>query len=556
MSAQAIGLDIGTHAVRAVELSMGRGRPSVKRMGQVALPSGAVVGGEVMDPATVASALRRLWREVGFRDRSVVVGVANSRVVARIAEVPAVPDDEIRTSLRFQVQDLIPIPIDEAEIDFQIVDRDVTVGEELRVRMLLVAAHRDMLRNLVAALEGAGLSAARIDLIPLALIRAILRQQPAAVAGLAEPDGQDVIIDSGAGVTNIVVHDRGVPSFVRSLPTGGALVTDAIATDLDIPGTVAEALKRQVGMPSTLLVSPLVHDIASRSLVPLAAEVSSSLDFHSTQLADASLRQVVLSGGGARMLPLRALLTEQLGIPVTTPDPFVGIDTSSVRFDQDLARVGDQFLVAVGLALPADAASGQSIDLRSREADAMRVERRRTVKAGAGVGALALVLAGLTVVRTGQVSDANAEASRSEAVVSTLNTRIGSYTKVAQVEGDIQARSQVVSKALEGDIAWSPLLRDISASLPGDVWITSFQATRGVAGAAGKVQLVAMGDNQTSAARWLEQSGHLESLASPWVSSSAKAADGGPSAVVSFTATADLAPGAAVDRGAQFGVHK
>src|SRR5207248_4633929 len=101
MASEVIGLDIGTHAVRAVELSLGRGRPVVRRMGQVTVPPGAVSAGEIIDASEVSAALKRLWKEVGFRSTSVIVGVANSRVVARMAELPDLPDAERRTSLRY-----------------------------------------------------------------------------------------------------------------------------------------------------------------------------------------------------------------------------------------------------------------------------------------------------------------------------------------------------------------------------------------------------------------------------------------------------------------------
>jgi type IV pilus assembly protein PilM len=172
MAGKVVGLDIGTHAVRAAEVSFGRGLPTLERFGQVALPFGAVSGGEVVDAAAVSSALRRLWKEAGLSSKKVVVGVANQRVVARTAELPAMPDAELRSALKYQVQELIPIPVDDAVLDHQVIER--VTGDDGRetLRLLVVAAHKDMLRSLLAALEGAGLAAKRIDYIPFALVRA------------------------------------------------------------------------------------------------------------------------------------------------------------------------------------------------------------------------------------------------------------------------------------------------------------------------------------------------------------------------------------------------
>ncbi|MBV9410644.1 MAG: pilus assembly protein PilM, partial [Acidimicrobiia bacterium] len=142
MAQRAVGLDVGTSAVRAVELVLGREQVTLTRFGQVALPPGAVRGGEVIDAPAVAAAIRRLWREAGFRSRTVIVGVGNQRVVVRQADLPAMSDEDMRSALQFQAADLIPIPIEDAIIDFQIVDEFPTSEGDM-VRILLVAAQRD-----------------------------------------------------------------------------------------------------------------------------------------------------------------------------------------------------------------------------------------------------------------------------------------------------------------------------------------------------------------------------------------------------------------------------
>ena len=144
MATRAVGLDVGTSAVRAVEVVLGREQPTMSRFGQVALPAGAVRDGEVADPPAVASAIRRLWKEVGFRTRQVIVGVGNQRVVVRQAELPEMSDEDLRSALQFQAEDLIPIPIEEAVIDFQVLERYAGSEQEALMRVLLVAAQRDM----------------------------------------------------------------------------------------------------------------------------------------------------------------------------------------------------------------------------------------------------------------------------------------------------------------------------------------------------------------------------------------------------------------------------
>src|SRR3954471_11492543 len=153
MAQRAVGLDVGTSAVRAVELVLGREQVTLTRFGQVALPPGAVRGGEVVDAPAVSSAIRRLWREAGFRNRTAVLGVGNQRVVVRQADFPEMTAEDMRSALQFQAQDLIPIPIEDAILDFQVIEHFPSTDGDM-VRILLVAAQRDMVRSLLAGVEG------------------------------------------------------------------------------------------------------------------------------------------------------------------------------------------------------------------------------------------------------------------------------------------------------------------------------------------------------------------------------------------------------------------
>src|SRR5207249_2497157 len=228
------------------ELALGRDRPTLTGFGQVALPVGAVQQGEIVDSGVVSASLRRLWSEAGFRTRRVIVGVGNQRVIVRHVELPRMSEPDLRSAIRFEAESLIPIPVDEAVLDFQILDEgSQTTGNAMPV--LLVAAQREMVRTLLAAVEGAGLSVTLVDVAAFALMRAL----PDNTLGLDELGPARGIVSIGAGVTNVVVHERGVPRFVRTLTIGGDDVTTAIAEELDIDVDMAEDLKRRADVASS-----------------------------------------------------------------------------------------------------------------------------------------------------------------------------------------------------------------------------------------------------------------------------------------------------------------
>ena len=219
-----IGLDIGSTAVRAAELSAGT-QPTVVRAAQGPLPPGAVENGEVRDPLAVSDALRELWKRGGFSSGQVWLGVGNQRVVVREIALPFLPEKELKASLSLQVQEFIPMPVDEAVLDYDPIG-EFEQDDRKMLRMLLVAAQRAMVDQVVQAVAGAGLEPMGLDLIPFALVRAVGTPD---VSMDLEEGGEEAIIDIGAHVTNIVVHDRGDTRFVRILPSGGRDVTTAIA---------------------------------------------------------------------------------------------------------------------------------------------------------------------------------------------------------------------------------------------------------------------------------------------------------------------------------------
>src|SRR5436305_11091680 len=191
MAERVLGLDVGTSAVRVVEVAFdqhgGRGRrgsggpqAAVTRIGEVPLPAGAVRDGEVVDPAAVGAAISELWRQTGLRPRDVRVGLTGSRVVVRVVDMPAMPDDEMAGAVRFSAADHIPIPLEEAVLDQAVLEPvpPTEPGGPPMVRVLVAAAHRSALDGLLAAVTAGGLRAVAVDLVPFALVPALNERAP------------------------------------------------------------------------------------------------------------------------------------------------------------------------------------------------------------------------------------------------------------------------------------------------------------------------------------------------------------------------------------------
>src|SRR5688500_4693286 len=167
-----IGVDVCTTEVWAAELSIGSEPPTLVRAAQVRLAPGTVENGEVRQPEILAEAMKELWQRGGFKGKQVVMGVGNQRVIVREITLPSLPEKELRESLPFQVQEFIPLPVDEAILDFDVIEEFTEDGRKL-LRLLLVAAQRDMVGGLVNAASAAKLDPVGVDLVPFALVRSI-----------------------------------------------------------------------------------------------------------------------------------------------------------------------------------------------------------------------------------------------------------------------------------------------------------------------------------------------------------------------------------------------
>jgi type IV pilus assembly protein PilM len=345
----AIGLDIGTAGVRAAELSFGKRGVTLEKFGQVALAPGVVRDGEVLDVGALSDALRQLWTHTGFSHKQVALGIANQRVVVRQVELPWLPPRELKASLPFQAQDYLPMPVDQAVLDFHPVEEVADPGQPRLLRGLLVAAVRDVVLANVNAVQQAGLHVTGVDLTSFAVLRSM------ADTGAADADTV-ALVDIGAKVTNVVVHRAGVPLFVRILLLGGQDVTDAVSDSLGLATLEAEALKQlphSAGYDADLLAT------AARAVDEGAAvfvdEVRSSLDYFVSSSAGTRLQRLVVTGGGSRLHGLVERLEAATRLPVLAGNPLRSIRIGRTGLtDEQIDFVQPLVAVPVGLALGVD----------------------------------------------------------------------------------------------------------------------------------------------------------------------------------------------------------
>jgi type IV pilus assembly protein PilM len=306
----AIGVDLGATSVRATVLAPGTldGRPSVTvhGVGEVELPAGAVVNGVVSDSGAVTRALKQVWEINKFECRSVILGISNQQIVVRDITLPNLSPEQLALALPFQAREIVPIPLDQALLDFAQLGEPNAATET--VSGLLIAAPRAPIISAVQAVERAGLRVARVDLSSFAVLRSIA----------AENLAVEAVIDIGAHLTTIVIHNQGVPKVVRAVPRAGQELTDMLVSKGGLDAAGAEQAKREVGVTGT---DRVVGDVLTQGLRPLFAEIRSTLQYFASLTSGGRVERVSLTGRGAELPGLAQTLGDQLGVPTNLVPP-------------------------------------------------------------------------------------------------------------------------------------------------------------------------------------------------------------------------------------------
>jgi type IV pilus assembly protein PilM len=487
MARRLIGLDIGTNAVTVAEVRPGD-PPRLEMFGQVALARETMREGEVADDAAVTEAVGRLRAEVGLKKASVRLGLASPRVVVRQIEMPLMSRDELGSALQFQAAELIPIPLDDAVLDFAILGpASPGEGGEPRMNVLLAAVQEATVLRLVRAVESGGLQVSAVDLVPLALIRPLARAVPdlalvgagvAGDSGVALADGAlgaEGIVSFGGGVTAIAVHEGGVPRFVRVLGTGGRELTDAIASELDLPPETAEALKRQLGGGAHDELVTRARSSIERPLSVLLDEVRSSIDYYRNQQGSSPLIRIVVTGGGAQLPGLTERLSALVGVPVEQARPRELVALGDIGFsEEELPRLDPYLPAAVGLAL-GGAGVGTVINLLPRARSTSTSRRARIAPAPiAAATAFVVLLGGGTFLAHKGVSNAKSQRAAVEAQASTLRRELAALQPVLNRQNQLNKLQADITTLLATDVAWRPMINRITNNLPAGITLTSF----------------------------------------------------------------------------------
>jgi type IV pilus assembly protein PilM len=352
-SKRLVGLKIGGSQLAAARI-VNNGSPELVQVARDRLDHGIVVGGELREPELLADALRAFFRKHKLPRQGVRLGIANNRIGVRIFEIAGIADPkQLENAIRFRAQEALPIPIEEAVLDYHVLGERTDDDGQLVRRILLVVAYRELIDRYVAACKKAGLRLAGIDLEAFALLRALGDPLP---DGAPPSDAALVVVSVGHDRSTFAVSDGRVCEFTRVLDWGGSTLDVAIARELDCAPSEAEPVKRELSLATANVPEGLNQDQADRAreavrrqLQTFARELVASLQFYQNQPASLGIGEIVITGGTAHLGGVADELQRLIGVRVEVGDPLL-----RVKLGKKLREADDQLgslAVAIGLGI-------------------------------------------------------------------------------------------------------------------------------------------------------------------------------------------------------------
>ena len=346
------GLKIGASQLAAARVA-NNGSAELLQIARTSLDAGIVVGGELRDPDALAEALKAFFAANALPKKGVRLGIANNRIGVRTFEIAGINDEkQLTNAIRFRAQEALPIPIDEAVLDYQVLGEGTDEEGQPTKRILLVVAYRELIDRYMDACKKAGIQLVGIDLEAFALLRAL---QPPQDGTGGDSAAALVAVAIGHDRSTFAVSDGRVCEFTRVLEWGGSALNVAIARALDAAPSEVDGVKRALALTDEMVPEGLSAEQAKkareamrRAIQTFARELVSSLQYYQNQPGSLGIGEIVLTGGTAHLAGLSSELERLIGVRVRVGDPLARMKVSKKVGEAE--QVGS-FAVAIGLGI-------------------------------------------------------------------------------------------------------------------------------------------------------------------------------------------------------------
>jgi len=323
-----VGLDIGSSAVKAVELKAVGKAYRVAAFATQPVPPDSIVDGAIIDAGAVADAIRRVFEgNKAFKTKDVCASLSGNAVIVKKITLPVMTQSELDESIYWEAEQYIPFDVQDVNLDYQILDAGTGPESRGSMEVLLVAAKKEKIGDYTGVIVQAGRTPVIVDVDAFALQNAFETNY-----GL-EPGQVVVLLNAGASAININILQGDQSVFTRDISMGGNAYTEAVQKELDLPFESAEQLKKGIPVDGATFeeARPVLRAVTENVLL----EIHKTFDFFKATASSDQIHRIVLSGGASRVDAFREMLQERFGTPVEDFDPFRTVAWDVKKLDGD-----------------------------------------------------------------------------------------------------------------------------------------------------------------------------------------------------------------------------
>jgi type IV pilus assembly protein PilM len=336
-----VAIDIGTSTVKLAEVESGRSGAVLKKFAVYPLGPGAVNGGEIIDGAQVSECISTLVKTSKVKTKLATTGLWGASVIVKKISMPKMDAHLVAEQIKWEAEQYIPFDVNEISLEHHILTGRSAASESLEV--LLVAAKQEFVFRFVETIEAAGMQCSVLDVSAFALANCF-------EANYGQLDATVCLLNVGAGVTNMVVVDRGEVIFCRDIAIGGNVFTSEINKMMGVSTGEAESLKISASVGQE--VPAEVHNILANANEQVVDEIRNAFEFYSATSSGASISRMYVSGGSIFVPGLIEQVSKSVTIPYEVFDPFLRMTYDTRTFSaEQIAQIKAISPVALGLAM-------------------------------------------------------------------------------------------------------------------------------------------------------------------------------------------------------------
>lgn len=345
MAKISVGLDIGYSSIKLVELAIDKQSSKLISLGTIASPQPGLLSDADTDLEAVANAIKKLLIATKIDQKEVAAALPESKVFTRVIDdLPYLSDNELSSAIRYASEEFIPMPINDVNLNWQVLFRSFGKDKDAKTVVLVVASPKNAVTKYVKVLTMVGIRPKALETEIIAVTRSLVGNNPFSPSTL--------IVQLGATTTDFAAVSKGLIWLTRSISTGGMALTRSLSQHFNFELTQAEEYKKVYGVLEDQLEGKVLE--ALKPVIEIiAGEAKRLIQAFETKYPQNPIKRVVLSGGGAKMPGLVIYFANSLGLEVQEADPWYSI-TKDKALASKLLSDASSYSVAVGLALRED----------------------------------------------------------------------------------------------------------------------------------------------------------------------------------------------------------